>query len=1394
METTQKFQRLPPLSGVPFTGFEFAEIESRKPVARQLRDFVKYCLKEAMSPAVQVILGEWGEGKTETYERYIQTAVKAPNYAYLVSASTIAQSLTKIQAESPLASLNFLAAVFYAIRHEAGAELVPSIARFTNTEQWVEAALRAHAKGKIIVFIDEFEELILDPSALKAILSGLKELINKQYRPITEEGQYPGIISFILSCTPDAYARMQRDPDIAEVFGSWERRASKIQLVPVTKQEGVKFLYNLMRYAYNDHLPEPLPIKDLGVFYTLQTIGRGNLGALVTLFVKVFNSAAIDDQTMHVIDGAAVLDILAGETISVYGGTTECVERRLLERIEEALDEQEIRLLRLLAGELRPFSLSELAERLAIPNLADMSALIGRVNQKLCSAGIVTTTAIVHLAPLREGLSFEDVREAIQPEIRGNEIQVDGFVQPLGEFEDSLTFLQLHEGQLVPRVFFPWDHRMISAALDITLDSARRLEKRVEKTVDPSELHYRLSNELVLQLFPTPIPVGLEFIKDRDLRLKMWRDTTTRFPQLFRDYALRAFLSLVKYVEAFDIEVDDLRTLRDGLEATIKDTAQSATIRCYCHAHYGNLGPEAVQRIEQGLREAADAHLALVLHIGEVTEQGREEIHAREMENHLLLIPLHTTLAKRLLIAYQCRTSYPEQVDDKLFVDSVTWLFKAEVELSRKVKEWLEQGMQAGIVLKDLYKATARGERDLADSLKFYINRLGEPDTPENIFRANERLIGFVPFGIRAGFIPDIESATQLAKYTEDLAKNRFVRWDPDRTVHVLRTPPEERLLRILERAEPVAKSDIERHFINCAQARKILEEVYLNILKHKGMIQESNGSLSLVRREKALEEARSVRTSYRELLAARKQQEEWPAFAHVFVTKQRASRFIAIFDLEAYLDELYEAIHTATQRGQEDVILQRTALLKNLAEHLQNTLMPKVDGAISEARRVREHAFSQIDSFLDDIEDVVNHYNKWLKQNATSEDVKEARELKKGKDHLWEICRTPITESALSEEEKSDNAFDHRGWSNPDQYFNVALRRLQKSAESLQQQVNQYKRMLENLREALKALEKVGGETRSRLQTIQIAEEYKLSKVIYARLAALLGDASAADSAVAIQPTDAIAPSLTLRKMLEDLWERHRPLNERYQRVEKTITALEDLVKAEAQFYDAAKRCLEAYQALAEKANVAPFQSRVRELERERAQILEDYDRRVNGLGKSAVDDITGLETVRRVEQETKQSTKRLEEVTNGLKQVWDDYVRQCTHFVESIQQMLQIAKRRDASLKTDQIEGRYKALPSIVRHQEWPEKPMSHYEDLKEEIRKATMKLLEKTLDELEWNVLIAVVDKREQSESGWFNLSQIAREIAKETATSDAEVERVLRSLVRKGYLIEGIAIPI
>ena len=80
---TLKYNRLPPPQAVPFTGFSYAKIKSREPVAEKLKEFMKRT-KEAKYFTTGLIIAEWGEGKSDAYERYIKpVAGDKGDYAYL---------------------------------------------------------------------------------------------------------------------------------------------------------------------------------------------------------------------------------------------------------------------------------------------------------------------------------------------------------------------------------------------------------------------------------------------------------------------------------------------------------------------------------------------------------------------------------------------------------------------------------------------------------------------------------------------------------------------------------------------------------------------------------------------------------------------------------------------------------------------------------------------------------------------------------------------------------------------------------------------------------------------------------------------------------------------------------------------------------------------------------------------------------------------------------------------------------------------------------------------------------------------------------------------------------------------------------------------------------------
>ncbi|MEM3551686.1 MAG: hypothetical protein QXV01_11425, partial [Candidatus Bathyarchaeia archaeon] len=151
-EYTLKYVRLPPTHPVPFAGFKFAKIPSREPVELRLKQILKKT-REAIALTVTIIKAEWGEGKTDAFERYIKPEVESKgDIAYLVSTSTIINKLSKASTllpTNPPESVTLLSMIFYSIKDELKSRnenysLFPDEARYNDPYQYILETLRSH--------------------------------------------------------------------------------------------------------------------------------------------------------------------------------------------------------------------------------------------------------------------------------------------------------------------------------------------------------------------------------------------------------------------------------------------------------------------------------------------------------------------------------------------------------------------------------------------------------------------------------------------------------------------------------------------------------------------------------------------------------------------------------------------------------------------------------------------------------------------------------------------------------------------------------------------------------------------------------------------------------------------------------------------------------------------------------------------------------------------------------------------------------------------------------------------------------------------------------------------------------------------------------------------------
>ena len=116
-------QRSSWITEISFPGHSDIKIKSREQFIEQLTDFINYSKEHATSNYAYPIIGEWGQGKTDSYFRFIKPYVESMgDYAFYVSTSTLSRSYKNkdndVADKTYLISLKFLASLFEGIRSE----------------------------------------------------------------------------------------------------------------------------------------------------------------------------------------------------------------------------------------------------------------------------------------------------------------------------------------------------------------------------------------------------------------------------------------------------------------------------------------------------------------------------------------------------------------------------------------------------------------------------------------------------------------------------------------------------------------------------------------------------------------------------------------------------------------------------------------------------------------------------------------------------------------------------------------------------------------------------------------------------------------------------------------------------------------------------------------------------------------------------------------------------------------------------------------------------------------------------------------------------------------------------------------------------------------------------
>jgi len=1398
LSTTRIYERLPSDAGVTFEGFEDIKLKSRESVKEKLEDFIEYC-KNARKPAIRVILGEWGEGKTDAYKRYIEPKAKADgNYAFFVSASTLSNGyetppVVKLLKTTSLSAVRFLVVVFNCIREESRETKIPDPQSYQDASSYLNATLNnligEQKTRRIFIFIDEFEELLLTPARLRDIISGVKETINGRYAAIDEGGEYEGCVHFIIAATPDAYYRLQVDEESALIFGGLGRRAGVIDLPQIRKEEGITFIFELLKYIYRNNLPDPLPFNNLGIFNAIFRITQGNPGNIVSLFTRLMNSARVDEKSIKVIDSGHFLRFLEKEYVFVYGGSTACLETETFYRFLKLIEDQKIKdigkkcslLLKTIVGELKPFSAEELEKRLNYRNVRNLIAIInGDLKRK---EGI--EKAILKVSPLRQDKTFRDIEIAFKDFItteRGEKfIKIDNYSERLEAFEDRISFFEYKDNDIIKRIYLPSDRRSIMSFFEgITFDRAVEIEHIINRRLCGDEDYYIASDELLSQIFPTPIPRELDFIRNREKRLKLWRNVTKNLAKEYESYMPAAFIYVLE--KSGLVSITEKAGYVPGIPARFAElTVEGMKINTIFFSINGDVKGTDIEELWRLIRgRRPPIHCAFLIFTGELTQEAEDKIENKEMgkegENIILEIRVHPTLAKRIICMYKASFMI-EDVDKNLLSSVISKLVTQELDIPTKIKNWLKEQEGRGIVITDLPIEATSNLREFADTLKFFINFIEYEGTTEEIFNKNQELLGYIRYAAKkVGLIPDIQ-LPKFNRIVEDLLNNGFLIRSRSK-YKIKRHPVENRILKILEKETRISQKELEGFFI--LKRSRYLSDVFLPVLEYKGLIKKEGNNYLLTDKNELFSEVEDYYRRFKRLTSDKQYQN----YGFIYMTKERGERFISLTEFELFVDKLHNQLQEIFELN-EEIALQKLSLMKRLLEHFMEELLPlfekayhKAEDILNSARTIRNRVRDSIDKLREDCD-------KWLKLKFRTENVTEYKKVQKSLEEIEKYATLPIEsiKEITKEFKEEKKIFSFRNEEETAFYFNPKLYKMSALLKEIEETNEDIRKTIENLEEQFGTFDKRQKEIESTLKDKTIDEKCKVSYTILKILNQL-----SKNLLPQIQPMT--LETVRLDDLLRFVQQNMQPINANLNSFMSCAALLDELHATEEKFVDSLEECQYLCSYALFIFDIEEYVTAAKKFEAMLKDIASEYE--------SCLKEIY-LENPQSILRKIKDLRIRIDDLREKLvhgesliNSKWKEYVNATKDFISNIEDILGLLQR--LSLDVGKSMNRLNVIRKYIKAKRITELDLklSELEQMKNKVREILYESLKEVLTNVELQLIEFLVRKLRREKRRWLPVEDIYQFAKAELQIDPSKATELLRKLIKQGILREGISL--
>jgi len=264
----------------------------------------------------------------------------------------------------------------------------------------------------------------------------------------------------------------------------------------------------------------------------------------------------------------------------------------------------------------------------------------------------------------------------------------------------------------------------------------------------------------------------------------------------------------------------------------------------------------------------------------------------------------------------------------------------------------------------------------------------------------------------------------------------------------------------------------------------------------------------------------------------------------------------------------------------------------------------------------------------------------------------------------------------------------------------------------------------------------------------------------------------------------------------VKDLHQRLVPLRAELGSANSLMDALGDLLKTEREFLDVKNRYAALHEVLRPQIDIEPYATELNSLSTQIERVESGYTELTASLDNQLRGQELSPRYVGQAGSALNRSGETITQVRQSLGNIWPRYITDCKEFIADTRTLLAIIQKQNPKIpaeaavnKCEELSTGLASIDSEAGHHR-----MSSFEVLKDQLRQMVLDIMKKSLDEEEGLILMGIVEKARSFQRQWLPVASMVDEITSSTGKPKEHIESLVRSLITKGYLSEGVSLPV